>query len=341
MVHSIKRPADFHFESVRLVVLNSNRQIRQAQVSHLFQHGFRDITDTDRLSEVADRLKGDGADLLIASIHDNADYSAAALLRQLRHNEIGKNPFLVATFLTANAAVDSVRALMDSGPDAILATPVSVGEIFSRVMGLVQKRKPFVVTSEYIGPDRRSQNGRDGSEKVPLIDVPNPLRAKATGQSMGELANHIRDVTQTITKLRIERAARQIQFVGNRLPTLSLNQADRPAVVADFDRMTAALVLFRRLIPDTPFQAIEPAAARLAGALEALGNDPTLGTIGARKNIESLAQTIYGKVESLHRQMPAGAPGFIAPWRIFPDTSIRRRSVATVISHRYTCLGKR
>ena len=86
MVHSIKRPADFYFESVRLVVLNSNRQIRQAQVSHLFQHGFRDITDTDRLSEVADRLKGDGADLLIASIHDtpywphpfpSAKYSAA------------------------------------------------------------------------------------------------------------------------------------------------------------------------------------------------------------------------------------------------------------------------
>ena len=59
-----------------------------------------------------------------------------------------------------------------------------------RINYLAGNRKPFVVTSEYIGPDRRSgrklKEGEeaDPSDDVPRIEVPNTLGAKASGESV-------------------------------------------------------------------------------------------------------------------------------------------------------------
>ena len=42
--------------------------------------------------------------------------------------------------------------------------------------------KPFVVTSDYIGPYHRRDVSRDGADGIPLIDVPNTLKTRAMGE---------------------------------------------------------------------------------------------------------------------------------------------------------------
>lgn len=291
-----------HFEAVRLVILESNRQVRQALVAHLFHHGFRDIADTDRLSDVVERVTSDSVDLLIASVNNSDDMTAASVLRKLRHQEIGDNPFVVAALMTTNTAFDAVNALLDTGPDDVLLAPISVGVVHKRIMALAHKRKPFVVTSEYIGPDRLSGRIPKGREEIPLISVPNPLRVKATGEGLSELANQIQQSKQIINGMSIDRASRQIVYVGRKLPTYSQNQDDRSTVITDFQRMTTSLAVLRRLIPGTAYESLETPAGRLASALDALGSDPTIGTVGARQNVAALSEALFQAIENLNQK---------------------------------------
>ncbi len=301
-----KLGVDMRFEAVRLVVLESNRQVRQALIAHLFHHGFRDIVETDRLSDVEERLTKDSVDLLIASVQGDADQTVATVLRKVRHQEIGDNPFILATLLTTNTAFDSVNALLNTGPDDVLIAPTSVGAIYRRIMTRVQMRKPFIVTSEYIGPDRRNERLPNSGDEHVLVSVPNPLRAKATGEGLNDLAKQCLQTKRIINGMSVECAAQQIVSAGSRLPTLSHNQDDRPAVVSDFNRLTTSLANLRRVIPGTAYEDLESPAGRLADALGALGADPTLGTTGARKNIESLSKALFHAMEDLRKKATAG-----------------------------------
>jgi hypothetical protein len=86
---------------------------------------------------------------------------------------------------------------------------------------LAGQRKPFVVTADYIGPDRRKDPDR-GSE-IPLIDVPNTLKAKAEGKPimMNDLDAMIGKARQQIDDQKLKRNAFQISFlVGLVLPLL-------------------------------------------------------------------------------------------------------------------------
>ena len=85
--------------------------------------------------------------------------------------------------LTIAISWDPTAKLVDqfagSGADYLVAAPFSPKQIIDRIRAIVHHRTPFVVTSDYIGPDRR--DGGRGTE-LPLIDVPNSLRAKVLGE---------------------------------------------------------------------------------------------------------------------------------------------------------------
>ena len=82
-------------------------------------------------------------------------------------------------------------------------------------------RKPFVVTSDYIGPDRHRDAVRGGPDSIPLIDVPNTLRSKAKGEpfSVADLKAAVGQVMTEINDQRLVRHSYQINFlVGMILP---------------------------------------------------------------------------------------------------------------------------
>lgn len=103
---------------------------------------------------------------------------AVELIRDIREGRIGRSPFL-ATIITAwNPSLAFTAAVSDSGCDDLLAKPVSLDQILERISVLVHQRKPFIVTSDYIGPERRP----DDEPGALRVAVPNTLKAKIAGQ---------------------------------------------------------------------------------------------------------------------------------------------------------------
>ncbi len=66
--------------------------------------------------------------------------------------------------------------MVNSGADDLLLRPFSTTLLGQRIEAHVERRKGFVITTEYVGPDRRKE---PGGGAIDLFDPPNSLKMKA------------------------------------------------------------------------------------------------------------------------------------------------------------------
>jgi hypothetical protein len=129
------------------------------------------------------------------------------MISAIRHNGVGNNPFLPIIVTTWQPTPEIVRKIVDSGSDDLVIKPVSVAGLVSRVENLIHNRKDFVVTSDYIGPDRHDTPGRN-DDKTELIEVPNALKTVVTGAPEESAAQaEIQSMIAEINVHKLERYA--------------------------------------------------------------------------------------------------------------------------------------
>ncbi len=118
-------------------------------------------------------------DLLMLECSENTE-DVFALVRGIRKNEIGMNPFVSIVLTTWVASVTGVQKALASGADDVVIKPFSANLIISRINLLIGRRKPFVFTEEYTGPVRRET--QDRLAVMAPVEVPNSLRAKSNNE---------------------------------------------------------------------------------------------------------------------------------------------------------------
>ncbi len=204
------------FDNIRVVLAEPNADLRKTLKQCLLDHGFRSILDTGNLAQVASAVREGNVDLLIAdTAMPEGDFNE--YVTELRHGKHGKNPFLVTITLVSKPSRQSVQVAINSGTDHVLAKPFDPAALIDNVHELTHGRKRFVVTTDYIGPDRRS-GPRPGGIEIPLVDVPNALRQRMTGQmSEGVLRRHVDAAKAKVNEQKVVRHAYQIGWLLDRL----------------------------------------------------------------------------------------------------------------------------
>jgi len=149
---------------------------RAATRAVLFAVGFRHVetaTSTKAFEELIHRRP---PDLALCEVQ-SADTELCGIIQSMRQGQMGQNPFVViiATAWEKNASL--VKRVVDSGADDLLLRPFSAAQLTSRIETHIQRRKGFVVTTDYVGPDRRHDQSRPSSAE--LFEPPNSLRMKA------------------------------------------------------------------------------------------------------------------------------------------------------------------
>lgn len=186
-------------------------ELRLTMRTALGREGFERLRDFSSLEELRSVLGSNSPDLLII---DSELPGCAKLIRDIRFGRLGENPFLpiIATFWSPSA--DFAKEMAGCGPDDMLIKPFSPGKLLDRVNVLVDRRKPFVVTSNYIGPDRRKDPTR-GSDESNFIEVPNTLAAKMKGKSVRpeEIQEAIQGAQKEVNEMKMRRNAFQISFI--------------------------------------------------------------------------------------------------------------------------------
>lgn len=188
--------------------MESRRQIRTALKEHEINE-FAEYKDFDALKS---DLEYGYPDLVIVDA-DLPGGDVSKLVRDIRHKTVGPNPFVPIIVMTWDRDKGSIRNLIDSGVDGLLLKPMSSNEIKKYVEMLTHDRKKFVVTSSYIGPDRRKEPTREEGEG--LLDVPNTLKSKRNGEevNIAELSEWIAERMEAVNEERLRKNATDISLL--------------------------------------------------------------------------------------------------------------------------------
>jgi DNA-binding NarL/FixJ family response regulator len=302
------------FANVRLLIGEGNTQMRQGLRSALSAIGFVNGSDTGDLMEIEASLSSGGVDLLIC---DTAieDSRINEMTRRVRHQELGSNPFPVMITITDNPTPESIQEIIDSGADGLLAKPVSTGKLVERVLMLAKERKLFVVTSDYIGPTRRKEP-RLGTEKIPEIEVPNPVKLKASGTVDSDaLRNDIEWNARILDELRLGRCMVQFEYLSDHIRTSFTAAVPEESIPPLANRLWSVAKDMGRRLARSEHTDVVPLCRpvqELAARLGDTSTDPTRQDIAQLPvliaGIKDALQASQGAAESATTPQPTLAP---------------------------------
>lgn len=217
-------------QNVIVVLAEPYAQMRRALRSALAAEGFRFVIEVGETNSFAMTLNDPMPDVLVVDINLPGDRDVLDMLREIRSDKLGRNPFVPIIGSTWEAKPDRVRKAVDSGIDDLLVKPVAAGTVIERISVLARNRKPFIVTSDYIGPDRRRPGERPEDDSVPRIEVPNSLKAKVEGKSIDPASWGFakKEALAALNAQRLKAAAFQVSFLAEQLlPAMSRDLASQ------------------------------------------------------------------------------------------------------------------
>ena len=156
---------------------------RTATRSALYALGFRRIDSAATLDTFAEELRKRPPDLAIAEAQ-GVEATLCELVQSVRRGTAGLNPFVVMIVTAWGNDNALVSRVINSGADDLLLRPFSTSLLGSRIRGHIERRKGFVITSDYVGPDRRRDASRGSN--VELHIPPNSLKMKALDRLSAE-----------------------------------------------------------------------------------------------------------------------------------------------------------
>lgn len=185
-----------------------NEQVREGLRAMLRAEGLRRTRTFSRLEDLANGLKERTPDLMV--IADDLDPDIFKFVKDIRHYRIGRNPFVVISFMVAPEDDRAIKKAILAGADDVLIKPVAPGPMLQRTAQLVHGRLPFIVTTDYIGPERRRQTGRPS--KIRQLKVVNTLQAKMEGKRISPV-----ELTAAVDACMSEVMAAKLDSHGLRL----------------------------------------------------------------------------------------------------------------------------
>lgn len=245
-----------NFEKVRIVVGEPDSRLRTGFKYALQSGGFKETNLTNDFGEIEKVLALNLADLLLLDINMQ-DGDVCDLVRRVRNQELGENPFTVIVAMGENLSADQISSILSAGFDDVVLKPLSVEILNKRFGRLALNRKPFVVTKDYIGPDRRGSK-RDGEAGTPLIDVPNPFKAKVTGEiSAKSIKESIKSMSSNLRAIKIERLAFQVNWLSERIMPGFMDDVLVPETIGWLEELSNICDEAVRIISTTPYVAEE------------------------------------------------------------------------------------
>lgn len=225
----------------KVLVCENNGMIRQAIRIGLNNLGIRDIAEANGLVAAHKSLAEGGYDAVVMNT-ELEGHDTTFMMREIRLGKLGPDPFLVSILLQSAPDHSKLKQAVDSGTDDLLLIPFAPDQVSTRLDALRTRRKQFVVTHDYLGPDRRKTNRPGGGSPVVTISPPNPLASRAAGIPPDRYERLVRQARDALGAERIKRLAVGLEWECRNLLTASAGgQCRREMQITGFYRMETLL----------------------------------------------------------------------------------------------------
>jgi DNA-binding response OmpR family regulator len=203
------------FERAEGLVIDPVAANRGTARSALTMLGFRHLAALASVEDAVTVLQQRVVDLLLVDVTLEPQ-RVCAFVHKVREGDAGRNAYLHIILMTWKLDGGIAELALNCGADDLMTRPFSVDFLGARLRTHVEMRKPFVITSDYVGPDRRRD--RPQLSQVPLLEVPNLLLAKGqsphwSDQQAKKAEQDIKTANDRVNAQRVERAAFQCAFL--------------------------------------------------------------------------------------------------------------------------------
>jgi len=179
------------FDSVDVLIYDPVPANRTATRAAMYALGFRKTENVSTLEAFLESVQKSPPDIALCEAQGGAE-DLCATIQQLRQGAAGHNPFIVIIVTAWEKNTAMINRVVSSGADDLLLRPFSTALLGQRIETHIERRKGFVITTDYVGPDRRRDSNRPSN--VDLFEPPNSLKMKAKDKLAPEVIARRLDV---------------------------------------------------------------------------------------------------------------------------------------------------
>jgi CheY-like chemotaxis protein len=147
------------FSRLRILVVDDNDFMRRLYRQLLQAIGFRaeNIRDAGDGQAAIDHLAAYNCDLALCDLN-MAPMNGKMFTRYIRTAPDSPDPYLPIIVCTGHTELGHVADARDCGANEILSKPVTAASLYSRLHAVVESPRPFIISPDFVGPDRRRRN---------------------------------------------------------------------------------------------------------------------------------------------------------------------------------------
>ena len=145
---------DYNLEVLKLLVVDDNRHMHSIVKVILNSMRIKDIRFCDNAADAFLEMQQWMPDIIITDWKmdplDGLDF-----VRLIRKGQDSPNPYVPVILLTGHTELERVTEARDAGVTEILAKPISIEAMHSRIVNIIEKPRSYIKAKHYFGPDRR------------------------------------------------------------------------------------------------------------------------------------------------------------------------------------------
>jgi DNA-binding response OmpR family regulator len=200
------------YDSVDVLIYDPVPSNRTATRAALYALGFRRTETVSTLEAFLEAVQKNPPDIALCEAQ-GASEELCATIQQLRQGGAGYNPFIVIIVTAWEKNTNLINKVVSSGADDLLLRPFSTALLGQRIEAHIDRRKGFVITTDYVGPDRRKDAARESN--IELFDPPNSLKMKAKDKLSSEviarrLETELKSAREKLTSEKLRRDTFQV-----------------------------------------------------------------------------------------------------------------------------------
>ena len=158
--------SNLNFEALNILVVDDNTHMHVVVKAILNAMRIKNIRFSGDAADAFGEMRQFPPDIVITDWAmeplDGLDF-----VRLVRKGGDSPNPYVPVILLTGHTEMHRVLEARDSGVNEILAKPISIKSLYSRISSIVENTRPFIRSPGYFGPCRRRYNdpNYDGPER--------------------------------------------------------------------------------------------------------------------------------------------------------------------------------
>jgi DNA-binding response OmpR family regulator len=254
------------YDSVDVLIYDPVSANRTATRATLYALGFRRTESVSTIEAFVESMQKNPPDIALCEAQGATD-ELCATIQQMRQGGAGYNPFVVIIVTAWEKTTSLINKVVSSGADDLLLRPFSTALLGQRIEAHIERRKGFVITTDYVGPDRRSDTTR--ASNAELFEPPNSLKMKAKERLSAEaiakrLETELRGAREKLTSEKLRRDSFQVCILWRLLQEQSILPGHAPPDLTKLITLTRSIETRAR---DTEFApAVEWCDSVLAAA---------------------------------------------------------------------------